>query len=231
MPNFISELKILITDLKNLNIDGYYHGDLLNNCRNIISYKNDDMEERKLQIQDVDSIKKFNYININIVDFSIFCNNFKEIICCLKHNEIITNEIYIELLQLLNIKIIDLYKSFKFDIYTIIDTTVYDRDSIYPEYTDVIFESNTWSDNTINGKYKNNGTNYERNLKIQLIINKDAYGDDNFKIEINTVEDEFGKYEINGEGEYDVINLNLSEYIENINNLIKLLFDTLLRKI
>lgn len=196
----------IITDFKIYNSSGYSHGDLQNNCRNIVSYNENGI--RKLKVIDLDN-------PINIIKNNVTLDN---LLRYLLQDYISLNKCLINLGLLIemitDIDICSFIKLLKFDI-TIIDTTVYSSKNIYPKFKLTL------------GSWKNieNGHEivgfFDTNKKVQIIINNE-----------NIISSDFKNIKIIFENcRYCVAQIDLLNDKETIKTFIESIYDSLLSKL
>ena len=135
----------IINEFKTLNLRGYYHGDLQENCRNIVS-----INTNEFKVIDIDSISKiFNndFVFINHLENSF--KDIKDLIKCLNYHNITINSKKYELIinYLINKLYQNLFKNNKlYEIIDIIEPPWVKYQLKIPKiYTDFISNKSNWA--------------------------------------------------------------------------------------
>lgn len=203
-PTLKDEMIAIIKDFKIFNSSGYTHGDLENNCRNIISYN--DKGTKKLKVIDLED--PINFINDGTA--------LESLIRVLLQDYISLNKclINLNLLTIISnkIDICSLIRSLDFDI-TVLDTTTYSKDNIYPKYKLTLSEWIVTSDG-----YKIIGT-YDTDKMVNILINNNYIERfENIKVVFKNCS-------------YCILNINLLNNREKIKTFIESIYDSLIGEI
>ncbi len=194
----------IIKDFKIYNSFGYIHKDLQNNCRNMVSYQNNGIT--KLKVIDLDNpIYIFNdYLDLGEFQKNILCD-YLSLLKCLLELKLINNDVKDLLLK--NINIVNLVDSLDLDI-TVVDTTIFKIGIEYPKHKLIVSKLG----NNIIGEL--NGIE-----RIRISTNNDNI-------------EECKNIEITRENYYDIVNIYLNNYNQEIiHNFIVSIYDSLLEKL
>ena len=204
-PTLKDEMIAIIRDFKIFNSSGYTHRDLQNNCRNIVSYYNDDaLQIKKLKVIDLDDPKNF----INDTNLSNLLEN-------LLGDYISLNKCLIKLKLLKRIifdmtNLITFIKSLDLDI-VVKDTSV----ALTTDYPTYKLNLDGWGKNDMRRDDANKGI-YDSDKQLYIVLN-------------NKPVDQFENIEVKNynKGLY-YYSINLLENRDKIKTFIESIYDSLI---
>ena len=204
-PTLKDEMIEIIRDFKIFNSSGYTHRDLQNNCRNIVSYYNDDaLQIKKLKVIDLDDPKNF----INDTNLSNLLEN-------LLGDYISLNKCLIKLKLLKRIifdmtNLITFIKSLDLDI-VVKDTSV----ALTTDYPTYKLNLDGWGKNDMRRDDANKGI-YDSDKQLYIVLN-------------NKPVDQFENIEVKNynKGLY-YYSINLLENRDKIKTFIESIYDSLI---